>query len=74
MDEFLRQRLAQAAGGDLDRPLVFYCHARCWGSWNAAKRAIGYGHRAVAWYPDGVEGWQDNGLPLAPSEPESPLL
>ncbi|SFK30081.1 rhodanese-like domain-containing protein [Methylocapsa palsarum] len=74
MNEFFRLRLAKAADGDLDRPLVFYCHLRCWGSWNAAKRAIGYGHRAVYWYPEGVEGWQDSGRTLAPAEPETPLL
>jgi PQQ-dependent catabolism-associated CXXCW motif protein len=74
LDAFFRDRLARAAGGDLDHPLVFYCHARCWGSWNAAKRAISFGYRAVSWYPEGVEGWQDSGRSLSPSETEAPLL
>ena len=31
------------------------------GSWNAAKRAIGYGYTGVRWYEEGIEGWQDAG-------------
>ncbi|MEA1648849.1 hypothetical protein UAJ10_07440 [Nitrospirillum sp. BR 11164] len=34
-------------------------------SWNATKRAAGYGYTNVAWYPDGVDGWRAAGLPLA---------
>jgi PQQ-dependent catabolism-associated CXXCW motif protein len=65
-----RQRLAQATTNDLDRPVVLYCHERCWLSWNAAKRAIRYGYRNVYWFPDGIEGWRAAGLPTqnAPSE------
>lgn len=74
MNALFRQRLAQASSGDFDHPLVFYCHVRCWGSWNAAKRAVSFGYLAVYWYPEGVEGWQDSGRTLAPSDAEAPLL
>jgi PQQ-dependent catabolism-associated CXXCW motif protein len=58
-------RLAALTKGDFDRAIVLYCHARCWGSWNAAKRAISLGYRQVYWYPDGVEGWQEAGHDLS---------
>lgn len=66
-------RLAALAKGDFDRALVIYCHARCWGSWNAAKRAISFGYREVYWYPDGVEGWQEAGHDLAIANDEGPI-
>ena len=73
-ESFYRERLNALAGSDLDRPLVFYCHPQCWGSWNAAKRALTFGFRNVAWFPDGAEGWQDAGHALVAVEPETPPL
>jgi PQQ-dependent catabolism-associated CXXCW motif protein len=56
-DDFYRGRLQRATAGNLEAPLIIYCHANCWLSWNAAKRAIGYGYRRVFWFPEGIEGW-----------------
>ena len=50
---------------------MFYCLERCWMSWNAAKRAVAAGYAAVAWYPEGTDGWQDAGLPLIEARPEA---
>ena len=69
-DRWFRERLVQATAGDKGHPMVFYCLSRCWMSWNAAKRAIGYGYRRVFWYPDGSDGWAQAGLPLAVTPPE----
>ncbi len=69
--EFYRARLA-ALLPTPDSPVVLYCHAACWLSWNAAKRAIGYGYRRVLWFPDGVEGWTAAGFPTAPVMPLGP--
>jgi PQQ-dependent catabolism-associated CXXCW motif protein len=63
-------RLAALTHGDLDKAIVVYCHQHCWGSWNAAKRAISFGYRNVNWYPEGVEGWQDSGRDLVASTAE----
>lgn len=71
-EAWYRDSLAALSGGDQSRPLVFFCHPQCWGSWNAAKRAVLYGYRAVHWYPDGIEGWQDAGHPTAAVEAETP--
>ena len=64
-EAWVRERLRTLTGGDPTRPLVFYCHPECWRSWNAAKRAVGWGYRAVAWYPPGIEGWAEAGRSLA---------
>src|SRR5262249_50436204 len=37
-EDYLRNGLARASGGDLTRLLVIYCQTDCWMSWNAAKR------------------------------------
>jgi sulfur-oxidizing protein SoxY len=70
-ENFYRQRLADATGNDLSRPVVVYCHERCWLSWNAAKRAIRYGYRRVYWFPDGIEGWKAAGFGTAVAQPET---
>ena len=68
-EDYLRQGLVRASGGDKARQLVIYCQADCWMSWNAAKRALSYGYSSVAWYPDGTDGWQRVNLPVEDSQP-----
>jgi PQQ-dependent catabolism-associated CXXCW motif protein len=69
-EDYLRNGLARASGGNSAKLLVIYCQADCWMSWNAAKRALSYGHSNVAWYPEGTDGWQRADLPLVDSRPE----
>lgn len=59
----------QAVHGDKGRPLVFYCGADCRFAWNASKRAHSPGYRDSHWYRDGIDGWQQAGLPLIPAQP-----
>lgn len=70
-EEYFRQGLARASGGNNAILLVIYCQADCWMSWNAAKRALSYGYPNVAWYPEGTDGWEWANLPMAESQPES---
>ena len=72
LDQYYRDRLAALTTNDFARPLVIYCHARCWLSWNGARRAIQYGYRNVYWFPDGIEGWRAAKLPTSVIEPETP--
>lgn len=72
MADYVKARLSALTGGDRDRPVILYCRADCWASWNAAKRVIAEGYRHVFWYPDGIEAWQNAGLPTAVVEPEGP--
>jgi PQQ-dependent catabolism-associated CXXCW motif protein len=43
-ENYLRQGLSRATGGNDAKLLVIYCQADCWMSWNAAKRAPSYGY------------------------------
>ncbi|MEO1495216.1 MAG: PQQ-dependent catabolism-associated CXXCW motif protein [Pseudomonadota bacterium] len=54
---YFKAGLSEATGGDPAHPVLFFCLAECWMSWNAAKRALEYGYSHVFWYPDGTDGW-----------------
>jgi PQQ-dependent catabolism-associated CXXCW motif protein len=75
---YFEDSLRQISDGDQQRPLLFYCRAACWMSWNAAKRALQFGYRHVLWYPDGIDGWQQAGravtelVPFAGGSPLAP--
>ena len=69
-EDYLQQGIARASSGNKAAMLVIYCQADCWMSWNAARRILSYGYHNVAWYPDGTDGWERAGLPLADSQPE----
>jgi PQQ-dependent catabolism-associated CXXCW motif protein len=68
-DYFVRH-LNTLSAGDLAQPLVFYCRADCWLSWNAVKRAAAMGYKSLYWYRDGLDAWQAANLPVAPAQPE----
>jgi PQQ-dependent catabolism-associated CXXCW motif protein len=68
---YLNQGLVRATAGDKSRPLVFYCLANCWMSWNAARRALTLGYTRVYWYPDGTDGWAAANHPLVEAKPEA---
>jgi PQQ-dependent catabolism-associated CXXCW motif protein len=69
-EDYLRQGLARATGGNRASLIVVYCQADCWMSWNAARRALSFGYSNVAWYPDGTDGWQQANLPTSEAQPE----
>lgn len=69
-EAYFAEGLRAATGGDTDAPLVLYCQAECWMSWNAAKRALALGYGAVHWFPEGTDGWAAAGHPTEPHEPE----
>jgi PQQ-dependent catabolism-associated CXXCW motif protein len=69
-EDYLQRGLARASQGNKTAPLVIYCQANCWMSWNAAKRALSLGYANVAWYPEGTDGWEQGKLPLAEAQPE----
>jgi PQQ-dependent catabolism-associated CXXCW motif protein len=62
--------LAGFAGGDRNRPLVFFCaDNECWLSYNAALRAIAAGYTNVMWYRGGIAAWRQAGLRMTMSDP-----
>lgn len=66
----LANGLSDATGGDKSAPVVIFCKADCWMSWNAAKRAVAMGYIAIYWFPEGVDGWTANGGELVVAEPD----
>lgn len=70
VERYFREALERLTGSDRSRPILFYCLADCWMSWNAAKRAVAYGYRSVYWFPEGTDAWTAEGLPTERSEPE----
>ncbi|PKQ14083.1 MAG: rhodanese [Alphaproteobacteria bacterium HGW-Alphaproteobacteria-1] len=69
-EAYFRAGLDKVTGGDRAAPLVIFCLADCWMSWNAARRALEYGYTAVHWLPGGTDGWAAAGYPLEIVEPE----
>ena len=65
-------QLDRLTGGARARALVFYCLSDCWLSWNAAKRAVLLGYARVHWYPTGIDGWMEAGLPTEEAHPLPP--
>ena len=60
----LASRLATVIGGDLARPIVFYClDAKCWLSYNAALRLDALGYETLYWYRGGIAAWKAANLP-----------
>lgn len=63
-DAYFRAGL-EAAGATPETPVVFFCLADCWMSWNAARRAMwDYGFEHVHWFPGGTDTWAEAGHPL----------
>jgi hypothetical protein len=51
-------RLAEITGGDLDYPLVSYCHDKsCYLSYNLVLRAAKLGYRNLYWLRDGIAAY-----------------
>lgn len=67
---YFRNGLEIATDGDSDAPVVIFCRADCWMSWNAARRAIAWGYTAVYWFPEGTDGWTNWNHPTEQLKPE----
>lgn len=69
MQNYLFGNLAQLTKGDRAHPLLVFCIADCWMSWNAAQRIAARGYSRVYWFQLGTDGWLDIGEALEPVEP-----
>lgn len=61
---YFSSQLSKLTAGNFAQPVIIYCQADCWMSWNAVKRAASYGYTALYWYPDGTDGMRDFDIPL----------
>lgn len=69
-DQDLWQALETAARGAVpDKPVVLFCRADCWMSWNAARRLAALGLANVWWFAEGTDGWHGAGRRLVIAEP-----
>lgn len=69
LDAWFRDALMRATQDDHTAPIVFYCLADCWMSWNATKRAASYGFTHLYWYREGTNGWEERHLPTQVATP-----
>ena len=74
LERSFRDHLEAATKGRRDTPVVFYCLADCWMSWNATKRAAEWGYTHLYWYRDGIDAWEAAKLPVAKADPAAPNL
>ena len=66
---YCQQYLAQATADNFHHPIVFYCRSDCWLGWNASQRAYQWGYRQLYWLRNGIDEWQQQGLPLVTAQP-----
>jgi PQQ-dependent catabolism-associated CXXCW motif protein len=69
MDAYFKSNLARSTDGRQHWPIVVYCQADCWMSWNALKRAASYGYTSLYWYAEGTDGMSDWDVALVPATP-----
>lgn len=69
VEAWFRAALDSLTGGDRARPVVFFCQADCWMSWNAAKRAALWGYGGVHWYRGGLDAWRLSLEPMVVGQP-----
>lgn len=70
INRWFQRGLASRTRGNRARMIVVFCKADCWLSWNAARRLASSGYSNVWWLAEGVDGWQEAGMPLAPVRPQ----
>jgi PQQ-dependent catabolism-associated CXXCW motif protein len=61
---YFKRQLDDMRGQKPDAGFLFYCYIDCWVSWNAARRALRSGYGPVYWYPEGIDGWLLEDLPV----------
>ena len=66
---YFQRNLDRLTGGDKARPIIIFCVADCWMSWNAVQRVRGFGYTNVSWFAEGTDGWLDQGWTLEPVLP-----
>jgi rhodanese-related sulfurtransferase len=64
-----KKTLEQLTEGNLQKPIVFYCHhSRCWWSYNAALHAKQLGYTQLYWYRGGYDAWVASGGKTVPTQ------
>ncbi|WP_428027419.1 rhodanese-like domain-containing protein [Altererythrobacter sp.] len=73
VDKHLWQGLERAISVARNRkprlPVVIYCRADCWMSWNVARRLAKSGMKNIWWFAEGTDGWHGAGRQLIAARP-----
>ncbi len=69
LEKFLRSNLDKLIAENPGAPVIVFCNADCWGSWNVAKRLAAWDYENIRWYPRGIADWRDNALPMEVGDP-----
>lgn len=69
---YLLDNVHEFTDGDRDRAVAVLCKSDCWLSWNATRRLAADGYNRLFWYKDGIDSWQNAGMPTEPAEPVMP--
>lgn len=69
VERWFMDGVRELARGRPGRPIVLFCLADCWMSWNASLRLTRAGVANVFWFGEGADGWRDLGRPLVPATP-----
>lgn len=70
IDPWFADGVRRLTRGSRRRPIVIFCLADCWMSWNGAWKLRRLGYADVTWYANGVDGWTEISQPLSPARPE----
>ena len=68
MQSYLATNIAKLAP-DPATPIIVFCIADCWMSWNATQRLTGLGYANVHWFAEGIDGWLDESWSVEPVSP-----
>jgi PQQ-dependent catabolism-associated CXXCW motif protein len=70
IEAWLAAGLKRLTHGSRTHPIIAFCLADCWMSWNASWKIRRLGYTHVLWYANGIDGWKEMGRPLASAIPE----
>ena len=70
VERWLPNRIHALVAKRQNQPVVVFCQADCWMSWNAVLRLHRARIRNILWFADGIDGWRDAKLPLAAATPD----
>jgi PQQ-dependent catabolism-associated CXXCW motif protein len=65
----LTQAVARFRAHHPGAPIILFCRADCWMSWNAARHLARDGVGGVFWLAEGIEGWREAGGALVSAAP-----
>ncbi len=65
----LAARIRAARAAAPGQPVIVFCRADCWMSWNAARRLAAQGAANIHWLAEGTDGWHAAGRALVPAIP-----